>query len=247
MLRDRCRAGVRCTAKAGCRDAGCMAGVGWVQVRHQKHTSQRDSSTRGVPSTSGRVTVGGTQRVPPPRLGAACCCVGAGVTAPRRWSRGKPQGGPATIQHGGALLRNLPSSHHTSLGARDTPQPHWWLGWSLQGWGGGHKCGIPSATPQTPAMTPSPTCEGLDGSCSHTRDPPGLASSRHLGDRMGMWGERKYFCIIPLFLHDLMAKQRWGPRRWGYGNGAAPVGHAGVTSKLRQRRSLPPRLWFLQI
>lgn len=222
---------------------GCRMGTGQAPETH----ISGGSSIRGVPSTSGRVTVGGTQRVPPPRLGAACCCVGAAVTAPRRWSRGKPQGGPATIQHGGALLRNLPSSHHTSLGARDTPQPHWRLGWSLQGWGGGHKCGIPSATPQTPAMTPSPICEGLDGSCSHTRDPPGLASSRHLGDRMGMWGERKYFCIIPLFLHDLMAKRRWGPRRWGYGNGTAPVGHAGVTSKLRQRLSLPPRLWFLQI
>lgn len=41
------------------------------------------------------------------------------------------------------------------------------------------------------------------------------------------WG-RKYFCIIPPFSHELMAKQRWDR---GPGVMAAPVGRAGVTSK----------------
>lgn len=231
----------------GCRPGTRSRRVGWGGDTHDPSTLRCPEGSppdRGV-CGCGCVMVGGVQPMQPPWLGAGCSCVGAWrdctqevrAGGNRREARHDSRG--AVSQKPSQLPPRFPVWLHRRQGhPAASPVPRM-EGAGIRVW---HGCGVPDATPPTPKQlpgSPNPRARGwmvAAAPCTMHCAParamhvasPGPGGSRHLGDRMGGGGrKRKYFCIIPPFLHELMAKRRWGPRHRGYGNGAAPAGCAG--------------------
>lgn len=250
MVKAGCR-GAGCSVHGGCSmgagqapEAGVLAGGGHTHDPSTLRCPEGSPPDRGV-CGCGCVMVGGVQPMQPPWLGAGCSCVGAWrdctqevrAGGNRREARHDSRG--AVSQKPSQLPPRFPVWLHRRQGhPAASPVPRM-EGAGIRVW---HGCGVPDATPPTPKQlpgSPNPRARGwmvAAAPCTMHCAParamhvasPGPGGSRHLGDRMGGGGrKRKYFCIIPPFLHELMAKRRWGPRHRGYGNGAAPAGCAG--------------------